>query len=201
MFQPPVARTSTEPEDESDDEIDVAEDIRRGHHASVSTRRDSVKALLHLHEHDPAALDDLAQALGDDGEADDEEEDEEEEGDEKPMARLSGYTATTTKRDSALSGLSSSEGYSAFEPEPISPFSAGSSEGKRMSQRISMSSDGHRHYARAAKLASIFGTTKGAVLRQVLEDLEADLDDSEASDDERREMREGLSRLRAEACS
>jgi hypothetical protein len=36
-------------------------------------------------------------------------------------------------------------------------------------------------------------------LKQVLEDLEAELDDSDASETERAEVRHGLNRLRAEA--
>jgi hypothetical protein len=164
-----MPRSSTEPSSESDDDaISLEDDVRRTRISSISGRRDSVKALLHLHDNDPAALDDLAQALGET--TDDEkrdavsDDDDDGAGERAQMARLSGYSMSTAMRQSVLLGVASSEGYSAFEPEPISPFSNDSTgSDKRRSQRVSLSSDGQRHLARAAKLASIFGTTKGAV--------------------------------------
>jgi hypothetical protein len=161
-----MPRSSTEPTSEFDDAISLGDDVRRTRISSVSGRRDSVKALLHLHDNDPAALDDLAQAFGEtmDNEKRDVVSDADDDNgvERAQMTRLNGYSMSTAMRQSVLSGVAV-PGYSAVELEPISPFSKESTgSDKRRSQRVSLSSDGQRRLARAAKLASISGTTEGA---------------------------------------
>ncbi|KAH8919387.1 hypothetical protein BT69DRAFT_1284872 [Atractiella rhizophila] len=63
--------------------------------------------------------------------------------------------------------------------------------------RRSMSSDGHRtNLKRAAKLANFFGTTKGEIFKQVLDDLEVAILEEDIPDEEREAVLDSLRKLR-----